>query len=170
MKHCIVFWTCGIVVFSWIPGDICSTIESDQAVLVVDLPEDPDKQMALFEVSSYCIVCLLLRVGGDRGHLHLLFHTTEFCLMHDENGNHVRLCFWECFRLFVRWEFRLTFHADIRRKPASPARRSRQRLHAVFASDAYMPANETADGTTWQRLYEAWQPSMTSWPQWCLYL
>ena len=42
----------------------------------------------------------------------------------------------------------LAFPADIGRKPASPARGSRQRLHA---GHAYTPANEAADGTTWRR-------------------
>ena len=49
----------------------------------------------------------------------------------------------------------LAFPADIGRKPASPARGSRQRLHpgyrAVFAGHAYTPANEAAKGATWRR-------------------
>ena len=41
---------------------------------------------------------------------------------------------------------------------------------AGFADDAYTPANENADGTTWRRPYEAWQPSVTSWPQYSVYI
>ena len=41
-----------------------------------------------------------------------------------------------------------------------------------FAGDAFTSANETMKRPTTHHggPYEAWQPSVTSWPQWCLYL